>query len=362
MIIVDLKGLCGGEKLARDLFYNSNMILMAKGTILKEAYIEKLKELGITSLYIEEDEYVRKKGQKRYTKEEVDIIRLEIKEESKLKVKSILEKHIYKKSKELAIMCEIAEDIICEILEDENISDKIIEVKAESGDLYSHLVNVCGFATLLALRLNESKEVVKDIAIGCLLHDIGFRFITVPYLDVDMSGFFKNQIEEYRKHVIYGYDSLQNEEWITSTQKDIILFHHEMENGSGYPLKLSSFQISREVKIVSVCNVFDELTSGIGCKGVSLQEAIEFLKVHKGSMFDKDVVEEFLRMIIEYPNGDVVKTNEGEIGRVIRQNKSFMDRPVIKVIKDIKGNTIVDEKEIDLLKTLSVFIVEVLKE
>ncbi|NLZ80857.1 MAG: HD domain-containing protein [Clostridiales bacterium] len=334
---------------------------MNKGTILKSDYIEKLKELGIGSLYIEENEKKRKII-KRLSKEEVDILRLEIKEECKIKVKAILEKHVYKKSHELASMCEVAEDIIGEILVDENISDKIIEVKAENGDLYSHLVNVCGLATLLALKLGEPIEFVKDIATGCLLHDIGFRFITVPYLDMEINTLSKNQQEEYRKHVIYGYDSLQNEEWITTTQKDIILFHHEMENGSGYPLKLGSTQIPRGVKIVNVCNAFDELISGVGCKGVSLQEAIEFIRINKKIMFDADVAEEFLKMIVEYPVGDVVKTNEGEVGRVIRQNKSFMDRPVLKVIKDTKGNIIGHEKEVDLLKLLSVFIVEVLDE
>lgn len=335
---------------------------MTKGTILKIEYIEKLKELGIKSLYIEEDKETKRKKNKQLTKEEVEILRLEIKEESKIKVKAILEKHVYKKSRDLASMCDVAEEIVGEILEDENISDKIIEVKAENGDLYSHLVNVCGLATLLALKLGESKKVVKDIATGCLLHDIGFRFITVPYLDVDISMSSKNQQEEYRKHVIYGYDSLQNEEWITSTQKDIVLFHHEMEDGSGYPLRIASAQIPREVKIVNVCNAFDELISGIGCKGVSLQEAVEFIRINKKRMFEEGVVDEFLKMIIEYPVGDIVKTNEGEVGQVIRQNKSFMDRPVLKVIKDTKGNTITDEKEIDLLKSLSVFIVEVLDE
>lgn len=348
--------------MARDLFYNDNMVLMTKGTILKIDYIEKLKELGINTLYIEDYKGSNRINNKKLTKEEVDILRLEIKEESKIKVKSILEKHVYKKSRELESMCEVAEDIIGDILEDENISDKIIEVRAENGDLYSHLVNVCGLATLLALKLNESKEFAKDIAIGCLLHDIGFRFITVPYLNIDISTLSKNQQEEYRKHVIYGYDSLQNEEWLTSTQKDIILFHHEMENGTGYPLKMFSAQIPKGVKIVNVCNAFDEFVSGIGCKGVSLQEAIEYIRINKERLFESEIAEEFLKMIVEYPVGDVVKTNEGEVGRVIRQNKSFMDRPVLKVFKDTKGNVIGDEKEVDLLKSLSVFIVEVLDE
>lgn len=332
---------------------------MPRGTIIKKEYIDRLKELGIYSLYIEDE---NKSKIKKLTKQQAEILRLEIKEESKEKVRSILEKHVYKKSNELAIMCKIAEDIVGEIIEDDNISEKIIEVKAESGDLYSHLVNVCGLATFLALKLNEPKDFVKDVATGCLLHDIGFRFITVPYINVDISTFKANELEEYRKHVIYGYDSLKDEEWVTSIQKDIILFHHEMENCNGYPLKISSAQIPRAVKIVNVCNAFDELISGIGCRNVSLQEAIEYIRINKTQMFDKEITEEFLKIIVEYPVGDVVKTNEGEIGLVVRQNKSFMDRPVIKVLKDTDGNIINDEKEIDLLKSLSVFIVEVLKE
>ncbi len=40
---------------------------------------------------------------------------------------------------------------------------------------------------------------------------------------------------EYKKHTIYGYSSIQEEEWLTDVVKEIILLHHEQIDGNGFP-------------------------------------------------------------------------------------------------------------------------------
>jgi HD-GYP domain-containing protein (c-di-GMP phosphodiesterase class II) len=62
--------------------------------------------------------------------------------------------------------------------------------------------------------------------------------------------------------------ALKEEDWISTTSKNVILCHHEHIDGSGYPLHAVSLSV--ESKIVCACNKFDELISGIGCKRIKV--------------------------------------------------------------------------------------------
>jgi len=53
-------------------------------------------------------------------------------------------------------------------------------------------------------------------------------------------------------------------------------------------------------------------------------------------------------------------TNEGEIGVVVRQNREVTDRPVIRMLRYADGTDYKEEVEKDLLKYLTVFIVDTL--
>lgn len=342
---VHVKELKGGECLAKDIYTSNYNIIMTKGITLKKEYLDKLLMLGIESVYIDIEEETR------------DTVLIEkIQEECLEQVRRILEQHIYKHNNELTKLCTLAECLISEMLKEEEVEEKLVEIREEGGDLYSHSINVCGLATMLALKMGLDKDCVCDIAKGSLLHDIGLRYITVPYENVDISALSLQEKNEYKRHALEGYKSLEEEGWISSRAKEIILFHHENEAGTGYPLKTTGNKLSVPVKIVIVCNVFDEMVSGIGYKRTHLREAIEYLRDNKKRLFDKDVTEKFLQMIVQYPVGCIVETNQGEIGKVIAQNKEMLDRPILEIFKNSNGQKLDEPKKLDLIKVLNVFI------
>lgn len=61
-----------------------------------------------------------------------------------------------------------------------------------------------------------------------------------------------------------------------------------------------------------------------------------------------------------YPVGTYVRTNEGEIGVILKQNKKYADKPVIKIILDEKGDRVLQELVRNLL-TEEVYITEVVE-
>lgn len=344
---VSIDALTGGEVLARDLFaQNYGSILIPRGTILKKEYIEKLELMGVKTVLIEEDEPEEAEKRK------------EMLEDCQNQVKQVLERHIYRHNAELQKLCITAENMIMEVLQNEPISEKVIEIQRTSGDMYTHSMQVCTLSTILALKCGLDKRSVQDILKGGLLHDIGLRYITVKYENVNIEDMPKSSQEEYRMHTLEGYAALKQESWISNNVKDIIFYHHERLDGTGYPLQLSGDRLSVPVKIVNICDAFDERLAGIGCKSCRLQEAIEYLRDNKGRKFDRGLTDTFLKMIVQYPIDCEVTVSTGEKGIVIAQNKEMPERPVLKILYDKNGKLYRKPRKLDLMETLNVFIVE----
>ena len=173
--------LTGKETLAKDVFTIEYKILLSEGTVLKHEYIQKLKELNVRQVYIKEE------GPDTKT---VMILKEDVEELFKSKVKSILEKHTYSHNTKLVELCETADYIITNILEEEEVVEKIYDIKERSSDIYEHSINMCSLATIVALKMGLSQETVHDIGVSCLLHDLGLRYLAFLAYSMTYSGHF----------------------------------------------------------------------------------------------------------------------------------------------------------------------------
>ena len=347
MIVRKIEELVGNEVLARVLTTWDYQVILPEGAVIRQDYIEKLKDLGIREVCIHEEE----EGQ------ESLILKMDIECSVKEKVRDILEKHTYKHNEDLEELSKTADNIISNILEESRVVEKVYDIKQRNADIYEHSISICSMAILTAIKLGLSSKSVHDIGVAFLLHDIGLRYQTFDYSDRELEELPAHEISEFKKHPIYGYTAVKEEDWLTEASKDIILLHHERLNGSGYPLK--SRNTSQECRIVSVCDAFDEMICGIGCKRIKVHEAVEYLKIYKGIKFDAKVVDVFLNFTAVYPVGTHVLTSEGEIGVVVGQNRDFQDRPILRIIRDKDGSNIKREVIKDLVKVKNLFIEKV---
>ena len=273
-------------------------------------------------------------------------------------VKNVLEKHIYKHNQDLKILGLEAERIIESVLSEPEVINNITEIRNLSTDMYTHCINVCSLSTIMALRLKMSDKQVKNVSMGAMLHDIGLRYIKTPYMNTNETYMNTKDAIEYKKHTIFGYSSVQDEDWIPDIAKEIILLHHERIDGKGYPFSHKGDKLKMEVKLVSLCDDFDSLISGVGNPKLKIYEAIEYIKANQGLKYDATIAEKLLETVAVYPVGIKVITSEGETGIVVRQNKKFTDRPVIKMLKHSDGSLYEDEVEKDLMEYLTLFIVD----
>lgn len=394
---VKVKSLKGNEILALPIVTDGGTVLIHADVELKPELINRAIRLGIKSLYIKdypeevinkenynhivissEDDYddVYNEGQDvsdsecadvkngkktEYNNKYIENHIYKVEEtaiNSRTIIKNVLEKHIYRHNSDLKIIGEQAEKIIESVIEEPEVITNITEMRNISTDMYTHCINVCALSTIMALRLKMSEKQVRNISIGAILHDIGLRYIKVPYMNTNETYMNVKDALEYKKHTIFGYSSLQDEGWIPDIAKEIILLHHERIDGKGYPFQHKGDKIKTEVKLVSLCDDFESLISGVGSPKLKIYEAIEYIKANQGIKYDATITDKLLESVAVYPVGINVITSEGEMGVVVRQNHKFTDRPVIRMLKHADGSKYKDDVEKDLMKYLTLFIVD----
>lgn len=312
--------LIGGEILAEAIMTREKEILIPKGTELRSEYIPLIQSLEIESLMLEDpyEDYekphfiIQENSIKKYTES----------------VRKLMEGHIYHENdKSLKIFEVIANDIVKEI--NSSTAEAILDMKERSSNLYEHTIMVTLLSVLVGKKLKLDEQRLYNLALGCLLHDIGLRYVTILYEDRDLTTVEPAEMFEYKKHTILGYSALQDEKWIPQISRKMILSHHENMEGTGFPMKQKYKET--ECRIIQACDAFDCYISGMECKRMSVQEALDIIIGNAGKKYDKAVVDNLVSTVAKYPVGTTVKTNVEERGVVISQTVD-PENPIIMIL------------------------------
>ena len=303
-------------------------------------HIEALVSAGISEVEIFEPTALSPKEKK--------VIKEKLKTECSRKIQDVMERYVTYDSG-IEEISDTANEIVEDMFSRDEVVDRVYDIRERSGDLYEHSVMVASLSILTALKMNLSKWEVYDIGVGSLLHDMGLRYLSVPYQDVDVfEEYDPESLFEYKKHTLYGFSSVEKETWMSNESKKIVLFHHERLDRSGFPFKHIVMPIG--VRIVAIADAFDDILCGIGVKRGNVRQALEYIRNGRDKLFEGRIVDYFLEFIAAYPVGTTVVTNKGDEAVVIEQNVHFTDRPKIKLIKDKYGKPYEEEKMIDLLE------------
>jgi putative nucleotidyltransferase with HDIG domain len=162
---------------------------------------------------------------------------------------------------------------------------------------YTHSVNVFVFSTALAHRLGLPKESILEFGQGALLHDLGKSLLDESIINCKgpLSG---EQWVEMKKHPVYA-DELLREQGVTSmVVLDVVRHHHEKINGSGYPDGLGADEVSTWVRISTIADIFDALTTRRPYK--EARDSFPSLKLMQAEMskeLDQDIFRTFINMM-----------------------------------------------------------------
>lgn len=126
---------------------------------------------------------------------------------------------------------------------------------------FQHCINVAFVATQMACARGMDKEGdrIYNLIKGSVLHDIGKMKIPKDIL-CKTGSLNMDEYEVMKKHPEYGVEYVKDFHY-QDIVNDIILYHHERIDGSGYPKQLKAVDIPVEAQIVSVADVWDAITS-----------------------------------------------------------------------------------------------------
>lgn len=132
-----------------------------------------------------------------------------------------------------------------------------------SHDHYTlqHSVGVATNSIILAKKIGIDDEVALiEVGVGALLHDIGKTRVSKEIIN-KTGKLTEKEWAEMKKHPLFGHEIIKDNPNIGMRAKLAVLQHHEEINGSGYPLGLSSDQISLFAKIVTLSDIYNAITT-----------------------------------------------------------------------------------------------------
>lgn len=214
------------------------------------------------------------------------------------RIKNMLERRLLSKrlhSHNLRLEDEVAQRT-AELREAHWETVKRLGVAAEYRDDETglHVSRMSALSGRLAAILGESPQRAELIRGAAKLHDIGK--IAIPDSILLKPGkLTPEEFEEMKQHTVIGAKILSKaSSELLRLAEVIALNHHERWDGSGYPDGLAGEAIPKVARMVSICDVFDALTSKRPYKKAwSVEEAVAEIRRTSGSHFEPAIVEAF---------------------------------------------------------------------
>ncbi len=168
----------------------------------------------------------------------------------------------------------------------------------EFKDTYTkgHSERVMEYSLRLGSKLNLTQEEMEILRHGSILHDIGKLGIPDEVL-LKASTLNEEEYNIIKEHSRKGASFIENLEFLKESLP-IIRNHHERFDGGGYPDQLKGDEIPLLVKIVTIADAYDAMTTRRAYKEpFTMDEAVIELRRNKGTQFDPFLVEKFIETI-----------------------------------------------------------------
>ncbi|MBM3251535.1 MAG: HD domain-containing protein [Candidatus Omnitrophica bacterium] len=178
----------------------------------------------------------------------------------------------------------------------ETINALAMAVDARDPYTRGHSKRVGEYCYRIAKEFNLDDEIIKMLMDASVVHDIGKIGIPDEILH-KTTPLTNDELKLIQQHVIIGDNILKPIRSFT-TLRSLIRSHHERLNGKGYPDGLKAKDLSLPLNIMIVADAFDAMTSNRPYRqAMSILEAKKELKENSGTLFDKEVVDKFLKII-----------------------------------------------------------------
>ena len=229
----------------------------------------------------------------------------------------------------------------------------LARMKQQDAYTYQHSVGASIWAVALGRQLGLPKSDLRSLAVGGLLFDIGKLRVSQDLLGAART-LTEAEFTEVRRHVDVGLEMIRDSGLMNKDVLDMVAFHHERHNGSGYPGGRSGDSIPVYARIAAIVDCYDAITSHRSyARAIPPSEAIKKLYEWRDIDFQAELVEAFIQAVGIYPAGTLVELSSGEVAVVIAEYRTRRLRPKVMVLLDADKQAVAEMKVVDLLQQTS---------
>ena len=355
-----LKHVAIGEYIVDIVKQQGSYVLSSPGYIKNAKVITHLQSKGVESVLIDtskslvvQDEIVIPP-----TNSQAQPLILEINKakkifnESKALQKKIFDDALSGRDIDITPVIEITDQAIDTIFKNPDALACIINIRQKDEYLLEHSVSVSILISIFARYLNIDKQIVRQLAVGAFLHDVGK--IMIPDSVLNKPGKLTDkEFTVMKTHVNHSIKIIEQTKGISEISLEVAALHHEKLDGTGYPYQISENKITQYGRMVAICDIFDALTADRVYKdGYSHIKSFSILrKLAEQQHLDKRLVDIFIKCLGVYPVGSLVELGSKKLAIVEGRNYDDPIRPKVRSFYSVDDHRYVMTQDIDLSKT-----------
>jgi putative nucleotidyltransferase with HDIG domain len=330
MRLVKVDDIREGDRIGMNVNAADGRLIIRQGMVVTGRLIDGLKRLQVDGIYIEDERFkdvqIDDGFSMRFRMEAISTLNNAFEEVTETKTFS---------SKPLL---ESTEEMVNHLISESEPIIQTKNIRTRAGYLLDHSINVAMLSVLTAKALGYNVQQLRTIGIGAMLHDIGYA---MPELT-----------NPYKEHPKAGFDLLRRHHEIPLMAAHLVMQHHEMVNGLGFPYGVQGKEIREMAQICAIANDFDHHLNEIE-KNRLPHEGIEYIMSKVETSYEIHVVQAFVHNVIPYPLGTIVRLTNGMAGMVTEINKINTSRPVIRELDTDHTISLMDHHTILIKEVLS---------
>ncbi len=188
-------------------------------------------------------------------------------------------------------------DAVLAALEQNTIRAWLDFARLNDDITFQHCLLVAGLAAAFGLELGLTQDHQRLLSQAALVHDLGKAHVPSEILNKP-GPLTPSEMNVMKRHPTIGHDLLVAQGRIDARILDVVRHHHEYLDGSGYPDNLSASQISRLVRIVTICDIYAAMVERRSYKEPAPPERAFSVLVGMGEKLDVNLVAVFRNFIV----------------------------------------------------------------
>lgn len=232
----------------------------------------------------------------------------------------------------------VIQDCVKSIEKNANALLWLTQIKQQDEYTSEHCLRVGILAIAFGQFLGFKSTDLELLGLCGMLHDVGKIKIPTEILNKP-EHLSRIEFDIMKGHTTLGKDVLSAQKGVHKLVIETAHHHHERIDGRGYPEGLNASLLHKYIRIISIVDVYDAITSTRPYKdGSPAFDALKILFSERDMHFDRELTEAFIRMVGIYPPGTLVEMKNGEIGIVVSANPNFRLRPKVELVMTREHN------------------------